>query len=225
MKTFLWLCLPACFLLGLAACSRPAPPPPENVLRPTATIKDIMDSIVDPSADALWESVATIVTVTGIDERQPRTDEEWLAVRRDAVQLVEAPNLLIMEGRHVAKPGEKSPNPGVELAPEEIDKLISEDRPTFLKLARALQDAAIPAFQAIEAKNVEGLSDAGENDRYGVRELPPEILVSERRAAAAEPAVPAQAWKLVGDERRRGIGTCMAPMPAVEQPTAKEASA
>jgi hypothetical protein len=33
--------------------------------RPTATVKDIMTSIVDPSADVLWNSVATIVTATG----------------------------------------------------------------------------------------------------------------------------------------------------------------
>lgn len=163
MKTSLRLCLPACLLLGLAACSQPAPaPPPENAMRPTATIKDLMDSIIDPAADALWESVATIVTPAGMEEKAPKTDEEWLVVRRHAVQLVEATNLLLVEGRKVAKPGQKSENPGIELQPEEIDKLIAADRPTFAKLARALQDAAIPAFQAIEAKNVQGLSESGE---------------------------------------------------------------
>lgn len=163
MRTFLRLCLPGCVLLGFAACSQPAPAPAsEDVMRPTATIKDIMDSIIAPAADTLWESVATIVTPSGIEERRPRTDEEWLVVRRSAVQLVEAANLLIVEGRHVAKPGERSVNPGIELHPEEIDKLIAEDRSTFVKLARAMQDAALPAFQAIEAKNADGLSDAGE---------------------------------------------------------------
>ena len=33
--------------------------------RTTATIKDLMDSVVDPSSDYLWESVATIVTKKG----------------------------------------------------------------------------------------------------------------------------------------------------------------
>src|SRR5262245_20252668 len=37
---------------------------------PTATIKDVMDSMVDPSADYLWESVATVVTKAAIEERR-----------------------------------------------------------------------------------------------------------------------------------------------------------
>src|SRR5438445_8444377 len=49
--------LPICSLLVAAACSRSAPQPE---YRTTATVKDIMDSMVDPNADFLWDSVATI---------------------------------------------------------------------------------------------------------------------------------------------------------------------
>ena len=201
MRTFPRLCLSGCLLLGLAACSGPAPaPPPENVLRPTATIKDIMDSIVDPSADALWESVATIVTTTGIEDRRPRTDEEWLAVRRSAVQLVESTNLLLVEGRRVAKPGEKSENPGIELAPEEIDTLISGDRPTFINLARAAGCRA-PGVSGDRSEECGGAVGRRGKHRHRLRELPPEVLVSERRTAAAEPAAAAEEIrKLVGPE-------------------------
>ena len=45
---------------------------------------DLMDSMVDPSADIIWESVATNVTATGKEDKQPRTPEEWAAVRRGA---------------------------------------------------------------------------------------------------------------------------------------------
>ena len=76
-----------------------------------------MDSMVDPNADYIWESVATIVTAAGTEERQPRTDEDWITLRRRAIPLIEATNLLQMPGRHVAKPGEKSENPGIELEP------------------------------------------------------------------------------------------------------------
>ena len=58
---------------------------------------------------------------------RPRTDEEWAALRRSAVQLVEATNLLRIPGRLVAKPGEKSENPRIELQPETIQKMIAED--------------------------------------------------------------------------------------------------
>ena len=164
MRRFHWLLLLSVSVFAVAvACNSPAPPPAqESPLRPTATIKDIMDSLVDPSADVLWESVATIVSAKGTEERRPKTDEEWANVRRNAIRLLEATNLLAMEGRHVAKPGEKSENPGIELEPEQMEKLMTEDRASFLKLAHGLYDAALPALKAIDARNADGLLDAGE---------------------------------------------------------------
>ncbi len=169
-KAFVSICAVGGALIIAAACSSPqttaAPPPkpaaPAPDFRLTATIKDIMDGIVDPSADYLWDSVATIVTRKGTEERRPRTDDDWKQVRRRAMELIEAPNLLIMEGRKVAKPGEKSENPGVELGPEDIQEVIDGDRATFIQRAHALQDAGLKALAAIDKKDVYGLSDAGE---------------------------------------------------------------
>src|SRR5262245_54161335 len=87
-----------------------------------------MDSMVDPSGDFLFDSVAEIADETGVHVKAPRTDEEWAEVRRRALVLLEAPNLLTMEGRKVAQPHERSQNPQVELQPEEIQKLIDGDR-------------------------------------------------------------------------------------------------
>jgi hypothetical protein len=170
-KTFSWFCVTAGALLVAVACSspqtqtaapaaKPAAPAPDYRL--TGTIKDIMDGVVDPSADYLWDSVATIVTRKGTEERRPRTDEDWKNVRRRAIALAEAPNLLMMEGRKVAKPGEKSENPGIELGPEDIQQILDGDRATFIQRARALQDAAQQALAAIDRKDVDGLSNAGE---------------------------------------------------------------
>jgi hypothetical protein len=131
--------------------------------KPTSTIKDIMVSIVDPQADVLFNSVATIISATGIEERQPRTDEEWAAVRRGAIELIEASNLLLIPGRQVARPGEKSENPGIELEPASIQKLIADDPETWIKLVNALHDAAVPALKSIDARNAQGLFDAGEH--------------------------------------------------------------
>jgi hypothetical protein len=144
----------------VAGCSRSGRP--DQALQPVATVKDIMDSMVDPSADFLWDSVATIVSVAGTEERSPKTDKEWSEVRKHAVELVEATNLLVMEGRHVAKPGEKAENPDVELGPEEIEALIKQDRQTWVGFAHGLHDAALVAFKATDARNAQGLLDAGE---------------------------------------------------------------
>ena len=166
LRTFHWLALAGVMIFSASACSSPppaAPPPaPADRFRVTATIKDIMDSMVDPSADYLWESVATIVTKAGTEERRPRTDEDWKKVRRAAITLLEATNLLIMDGRRVAKPGEKSENPGIELSPEAIERVMADDRATLVTLAHGLHDAAMKAIGAIDAKNADALSDAGE---------------------------------------------------------------
>jgi hypothetical protein len=161
MRRSVWLSCVGVSLVLAGACGSRQQQPQEEY-RPTATIKDIMDSLVDPSADVLWESVATVVTAAGTDERAPRTDDEWANVRRSAIRLLEATNLLQMPGRHVAKPGEKSENPGIELGPEEIEGAINQDRAAFIAFAHGLHDAALPALRAIDARDAQGLGDAGE---------------------------------------------------------------
>ena len=155
---YAWL-VAAVTVLVASGCGGQQPAP---AYRPTATVKDIMDSIIDPNADVLWNSVATIISVTGTEEREPRTDEEWAATRRSAIQLVEATNLLRIPGRQVARPGEKSESPKVELEPEAIHRLIVDDPATWTKLVDGLHDAALPALNAINARNAKGLFDAGD---------------------------------------------------------------
>jgi len=133
-------------------------PPAYNLV---GTIKDIMDSMVDPSADFIWNSVGTEVSAKGIVEHAPKNNDEWKEERRKAILLAEASNLLIMPGRHVAKPGEKSDNPGIELGPEEIEALINKDRPTFLRLAREFQETAIEQLKAVENKDRDAVLKVG----------------------------------------------------------------
>ena len=158
MRTFLWLSVLGSSLLLIGACRAPQPAD----YRPTATVKDIMDSIVDPSADALWDSVSTTINAAGTEQRAPHTDEEWANLRRRTVQLIEATNLLLIPGRHVARPGEKAEDPKIQLAPEQIEALINQDRQTWTSRAYGLQDAAVQAQKAIEARNAEALLEAGD---------------------------------------------------------------
>jgi hypothetical protein len=157
MKCSVWLLIATLPLLG-AACKSSSTGNPD-LLRP-ATIKDIMDSMVDPSGQFVFESIQEIADEHGIREKAPETAEEWQEVRKRLLVLLEAPNLLTMDGRRVARPGEKSSNPQVENEPEAIQKLLDADRPSFIRRARKLQDAAALAIGAVDAKNKDALFKA-----------------------------------------------------------------
>jgi cytochrome c556 len=168
------LAVTAAALLGTAACSPKAPsaqapvqaqakaPVQAQQYHLTATVRDLMEGLIDPSADALWDSVAYIASTSGTEDRQPRTAAEWQAVRTSAVNLIEAANLLSMPGRVVADPADhpKSPGPG-ELSQAEIQQRIDASHDAFVQFARGLQAAGLQALAAIDAKNAQSLMDSG----------------------------------------------------------------
>src|SRR3954465_5613537 len=106
MQRFMKIILAGVLLMMFGSCtsqpSQQQPSQPQAEYRLTATIKDIMDSMVDPGADFIWGGVETIVSAKGGEEKAPHTDEEWKQVRRHAVMVLEATNLLQMPGRQVA---------------------------------------------------------------------------------------------------------------------------
>ena len=114
--------------------ARSAEPPPAVAV---ATVRQVMNGIVKPAAREVYASVGTIITAAGVEERLPRTDEEWTAVGDSAAALVEAANLLMMDGRAI-------------------------DKADWTKMSKAMADASIVALKAIEAKNPEALLASGE---------------------------------------------------------------
>ena len=125
------------------------------------SIKDVMQAIIDPSADVVWQAVGTVVDNKGFHDALPRSAEEWRNVRLAAVRIVEGANLLMMPGRPAAPPGSKSEVPGVELEPSEIARLIARDRASFDGYALALQTVAMDALKATDVRNGDRLMDAG----------------------------------------------------------------
>jgi len=127
------------------------------------TIKDLMLNVVDTNADVVWLSVTTVASDKGLVETRPTNDAEWTRVRQGAIMLAEAANLLMVPGRHVARPGEKSETPGVELEPSEMEELIKKDPAAFYRHAKALYDAAMLAVEAIDKKDADRVFEVGEN--------------------------------------------------------------
>ncbi|MBM3812983.1 MAG: hypothetical protein FJW20_15285 [Acidimicrobiia bacterium] len=85
----------ALLLLSLTGCA----PKPEPPIQAVATLGEVMHDIVIPNAEVVWDAVGTIYTLEGVEEIQPKTTEEWMAVERSATTLMEAGNLLMMEPR------------------------------------------------------------------------------------------------------------------------------
>lgn len=134
------------------------------MLKPVAGISDIMANEVDPAADALWESVGTVVTRSGTKNNHPTTDKQWDELRVHAVVLIEAANLLLMDGRRVAREGvqkiEDQGTPG-NLSAEQSQKLIDENRSSFASFATALRTVGEQMLKAIDTKNPNDLMEAG----------------------------------------------------------------
>ena len=152
-------------IAAAAGCSRapePAAAAPAPPFVPTATIKDLMLSIIDPSADVVWLSVTTVQNATGTVETRPQNDEDWERVKNGAFQLVEAANLLMIPGRRVAPAGDKSVAPGVELEPEEMQAMIDKDPEGWNMRATALHTAALQTLEAVKSHDADKVFELGE---------------------------------------------------------------
>jgi hypothetical protein len=155
-----------CSVLMAVSCqTKPAEPaaPAQPPYTTTATIKDIMLHIVDPAGDMVWDSVSTIIDKGGIRETVPKTDEEWNKVRNGVITLIEASNLLMVPGRVMARPGEKSEAPGVELEPAEMEELVKKDLAGWHQRAKALHDISVEVLKVVDAKDAQKLFDIGED--------------------------------------------------------------
>jgi len=162
------LILVVCAAVAAGSCQsqQPAPTAPAADQPPyttTATVKDIMLHIIDPAGDMVWDSVATVIDKGGIHETMPKSDEEWFKVRSGLIMMIEGSNLLMMPGRKVARPGEKSDTPGVELEPSEMDELIAKDRKAWYDRAKALHDTAQSVLEVVDKRDAQKLFDVGED--------------------------------------------------------------
>ena len=122
-----------------------------------------MGHVMEPNAENLWNSIETSITAKGIEEKQPRTKEDWETVRNYAITLVEGTNLLLIPNRRVTEPGAKPPEGGSdELPPEQIEARVKADPVEWTKHVHQLQDVAMLSLKAVDAQDIKGMIDAGD---------------------------------------------------------------
>jgi cytochrome c556 len=158
--------------LGLVACvarsRQPVPASGRNAgavalpVEALVTLQDLMRNEVDASADPIWDSVGTISELCkGSEERQPRTDEQWAAVRQHAVVLLESTNLLVIPERKVSAKPFAADGPGV-FDSSQIQDRLDNHRAEFNALALGLRPVAERILAAIDARDPVALLVAGE---------------------------------------------------------------
>jgi hypothetical protein len=104
---------------------------------PVATVAEIMDGIVSPASGVVYGAVGTTVTREGIQETRPKDDREWRRVAGNAAALIEASELLKVEGR-------------------------AKDSEDWAAIAKAMGDAAAEVRAAAQKQDAEGILAAGE---------------------------------------------------------------
>ncbi len=121
------------------------------------SIRGIMASVVDPSGDFLFESIADIADEHGTTHKVPTTPQEWEAVRHHLRVLVDAQKLLIVPGLRAAEPGDRSSNPAVENEPEQVQRLLDSEHSDFVRRAERLAEAAGLGLKATDTRDTSGL--------------------------------------------------------------------
>ena len=106
-------------LFALAGCgpSKQAASPIEQTgsspFKLSGDVKHIMQWVLDPAVDGVWDSAGSIITAAGTRELAPTTDEGWLAVEHSAAVVAASGNLLLMPGRAVDDEGWRNISQGL----------------------------------------------------------------------------------------------------------------
>jgi hypothetical protein len=146
------------------AAATPAAPSLDSSLAPTLSVKELMEHVIDPTADWIFDAAVIDISHKGVTETKPLSDDDWLKVERGAYLLAESTNLLKIPRRMVPIEDEGKPHqPGdPELPPEQIQAKIEKDRALWYKHADGLKTAALEAVQVAKARDLEGLFKAGD---------------------------------------------------------------
>src|SRR5688572_2464120 len=105
----------------------------EPAFKAVATTDQVMDSIIIPNAQAIWDAV---VYTNGELVASPKTDDDWYNLQMNAYAVAEAGNLL-------------------KIAPR------AKDEADWEKFATELTEKSVAAVRAAEAKDLQQMLTAG----------------------------------------------------------------
>ena len=147
---------------GGAAATKPAAPVAESPspYQPAATFQEIMDSVVDPSSDYIWNAVSSRIDAKGLHENKPRNAAQWHEFRRRAIALAEAANLIAVPGRRAAR-GDRTAESNEPLPVAEIQGRLDRQHDQLVGFAGALRDVSMKLVDAADKQDLAAVTELG----------------------------------------------------------------
>jgi len=165
-----------CLAFSIPACSKSTPPPPPassdrpqpqvlwGDMKPLVSVKELMKYMIDPVSDNIFDSVGTIVTKNGTEDRVPKTDEDWDKVQTGAISLAEGIYLLKV-ARPFTPPGDHNNSIGpdaVELSPEQITAKVEADPVEWNARIETLRNASLNVLEIVKKRDASQMWEASE---------------------------------------------------------------
>ena len=141
-RPFLLLSLMIAVAVALTACSEPAEETAaasnasETEYNTSLDMIELMNLVIEPVADTLWETAGWVLSDAGYEELYPTTDEGWAFAHNQSALIVELGNSLALPSR-------------------------AQGRDTWLQYARAMSQVGERAMQATADQNEEDYFQAG----------------------------------------------------------------
>ena len=151
----------AIVLSGCSAKPEAPQPPAAPVFTPVLSVKELMENIVDPQADYVFDAVGSDISHNAVVDIKPTTDEDWIKIQRGAYVLAESSNLLKMT-RKMAPDGVGNVAPGgPELTPSQIEAKVKENPALWNSHADTLRAEALKVIDIVRARDADKLLAAG----------------------------------------------------------------
>jgi hypothetical protein len=147
--------------IPVSQCSSKPDAPPPTVSAANAkllgdmtgkvSVKELMQYMLDPVADNIFDAVSTDIGPKGIIEHRPTTTDDWEKVKTGAISLIEGFYLLKIP-RPFAPAGDVNNSVGPdapELSPKQIKEMVEKDPVTWNAKIEALRNVGLEVLEIV----------------------------------------------------------------------------
>jgi hypothetical protein len=135
----------------------------EEIPAPAVTLQQLMAIVITEASNQIWNA-ALLEPAAGADKPSP-TEEQWATLRSAATTLLVTPTLMLHRSLAVAPPDAEAVEGS--LSPAAIAELRGKQWALWAAQVSILQQSAVAALNAIEARDYEATLQAGDT-LYGV---------------------------------------------------------